>query len=49
MVFGANWCPDCVELHKQLASSLKSVIENDYIVVNVDVGIFLGKQKRLTP
>jgi len=37
--FGANWCPDCKVLAKQmLEAPLKELIENNFIVVNVDIG-----------
>lgn len=39
--FGADWCPDCQVLDKLFQSpSTKSLLEQDYHVVAVDVGQF---------
>ena len=37
--FGANWCPDCIALAKQMHESpLKELIEKHFIDVKVDIG-----------
>lgn len=41
VTFGANWCPDCRNLHRQLKSDLvESYTRNQFLFVNVDVGKF---------
>ncbi len=41
VTFGANWCPDCRNLHRQLKSELVATYTRDqFLFVNVDVGKF---------
>ena len=41
LIFGANWCPDCIELDRQLNTSpLKELINENYELVKVNVGEF---------
>lgn len=41
LVFGANWCPDCHALARQMHEpGLASLIEKNYVVVKIDVGRF---------
>lgn len=38
VVFGANWCPDCRELARQMnGNTLAANIAQDYVVLEVDV------------
>jgi len=39
LIFGANWCPDCIVLAEQMNElPLKDLIEKNFIVVKVDIG-----------
>ena len=39
VTFGANWCPDCRNLHRHLKSDVVRSYTNDrFLFVNVDVG-----------
>lgn len=39
VVFGANWCPDCRNLHRQLKSDVvRSYTADRFLFLNVDVG-----------
>ena len=41
VVFGANWCPDCIVLDQSMKQgSLKPLMARDFEVVKVDVGRF---------
>lgn len=41
VVFGANWCPDCIVLDQSMKQgSLKPLVARDFEVVKVDVGRF---------
>jgi protein disulfide-isomerase len=42
IVFGANWCPDCRELDKDIhaGGDLTRLIDQRYVVLKVDVGHF---------
>ncbi len=41
VTFGANWCPDCLTLHKNLAApSTREYAQRTFEMVNVDVGDF---------
>ncbi len=41
VTFGANWCPDCRNLHRHLKSdAVRNYTENRFLFVNVDVGKF---------
>ena len=41
VTFGANWCPDCRNLHRHLQSDLvQSYTRDRFLFVNVDVGKF---------
>jgi thiol-disulfide isomerase/thioredoxin len=39
VTFGANWCPDCVTLHRNLqASETRAYAEKHFEIVEIDVG-----------
>jgi thioredoxin 1 len=39
VTFGANWCPDCLTLHRNLhASDARAYIEKHFEIVQIDVG-----------
>lgn len=39
LVFGANWCPDCVVFDELLsAKGIKHFIDNEFTVIKIDVG-----------
>jgi protein disulfide-isomerase len=40
LVFGANWCEDCRALDKALQGSSRTLIEDKFDVVKIDVGNF---------
>jgi len=41
VTFGANWCPDCLTLHKNLEDPLtRDYAQSMFEIVNVDVGEF---------
>lgn len=41
VTFGANWCPDCLTLHKNLSDpALRSYAARRFEFVNIDVGEF---------
>jgi thiol-disulfide isomerase/thioredoxin len=41
VTFGANWCPDCRNLHRHLESDIvQSYTRDRFLFVNVDVGKF---------
>jgi thioredoxin 1 len=40
VIFGANWCKDCLELDKSMKGVNQSLIEKKFIVVKVDVAQF---------
>lgn len=41
VIFGANWCPDCLALHAQLESdTVRDYARRNFEVVKVDVGQF---------
>ena len=41
LVFGANWCPDCHALDRQMHQpELAEIIANNFVVVKIDVGRF---------
>ena len=41
VTFGANWCPDCLTLHKDLEDPVtREYAERKFEMVNVDVGEF---------
>lgn len=41
VTFGANWCPDCLTLHKDLQDPVtREYAHNKFEMVNVDVGEF---------
>lgn len=41
VVFGANWCPDCIVLDQSMKQgSLRPLVARDFEVVKVDVGRF---------
>jgi len=41
VIFGANWCPDCVVLHKLLDEpSTKAYVDAHFEIVGVDLGRF---------
>jgi len=40
VVFGANWCGDCVALDRKLHASLQAPVDKRFVVLKVDVGRF---------
>jgi len=41
VIFGANWCPDCIVLHRTLeAPESRDYVESHFEIVSVDVGQF---------
>ena len=41
VLFGADWCPDCKALDQMLVTQeIKSLIQENYIILKVDVGRF---------
>lgn len=41
LVFGANWCPDCLALHKAMEHGASaSLLTQDFRIISVDVGHF---------
>ena len=40
LIFGANWCPDCIALDKAMHASSQHLVESQFDVVKVDVGNF---------
>ena len=49
LVFGGNWCPDCHVLNYRFHQEpAKSLVENNYIVVHVDIGEGEGKYAKNT-
>lgn len=48
ITFGANWCPDCRNLHRQLKSdAVRSYTADRFLFVNVDVGSKLNQNTGL--
>ena len=40
LIFGANWCKDCLELDKSMHGQSADLIAKKFVVVKVDVGQF---------
>ena len=40
VIFGANWCKDCLELDKSIKGQNQALINEKFIVLKVDVGQF---------
>ena len=40
VIFGANWCKDCLELNKSMQGQSAALIASKFIVVKVNVGQF---------
>lgn len=40
LIFGANWCKDCVELDKSLKGRSAALMQKKFIVVKINVGQF---------
>jgi thioredoxin 1 len=40
LIFGANWCPDCLALDKAMHGSSRHLIESHFEVVKIDVRDF---------
>ena len=41
VIFGANWCPDCLALHAQLESdTVRDYAQRNFEILRVDVGQF---------
>lgn len=40
LIFGANWCKDCLELDKSIKGHNEALIKNKFVLVKVDVGQF---------
>lgn len=40
LIFGANWCKDCLELDKSIKAQNAAMINEKFVLVKVDVGQF---------
>jgi thioredoxin 1 len=40
LVFGANWCPDCLVLDSTLHDQAAAALGNRFVIVKIDVGNF---------
>ena len=40
LIFGANWCKDCVELDRSLKGQSSALMKKKFVVVKIDVGNF---------
>jgi thioredoxin 1 len=40
LIFGANWCKDCIELDKSIQGQNAALIKAKFVVIKVDVGQF---------
>ncbi|MFZ6751372.1 thioredoxin family protein [Undibacterium sp. Ren11W] len=40
IVFGANWCKDCLELDKSFKAENAALIASQFVLVKIDVGQF---------
>ncbi|MFZ6848847.1 thioredoxin family protein [Undibacterium sp. RuRC25W] len=40
VIFGANWCKDCLELNKSMQGQSAAMIASKFVVVKVNVGQF---------
>ena len=40
IIFGANWCKDCLELNKAMHGQSAPLLESKFVVVKIDVGQF---------
>ncbi|MEB0029387.1 thioredoxin family protein [Undibacterium sp. RTI2.1] len=40
VIFGANWCKDCLELDKSIKGQNAALIASKFVLVKVDVGQF---------
>ncbi|MDE2427562.1 MAG: thioredoxin family protein [Burkholderiales bacterium] len=40
VIFGANWCKDCIELNKSIHGQSAALIDKQFVLVKVDVGQF---------
>jgi thioredoxin 1 len=41
IVFGANWCPDCLALDKAMKEEpIADLVSNSFVVVKIDIGNF---------
>jgi thioredoxin 1 len=40
LIFGANWCKDCLELDKSMHGQSADLIAKKFVVVKIDVGQF---------
>jgi thioredoxin 1 len=40
VVFGANWCPDCLRLDKTIYGASSALNKDEFVTVKVDVGNF---------
>ena len=40
VIFGANWCKDCLELNKSMQGQSAALIASKFVVVKVNVGQF---------
>ncbi len=47
VVFGANWCPECRRLDKEIAQNKTAIDKDKFVIVKVDVGHF-DKNTNLT-
>jgi thioredoxin 1 len=39
-VFGANWCPECRRLDKEISENRTAIDTDDFVIVKIDVGNF---------
>lgn len=40
VIFGANWCKDCLELDKSIKGQNEAMIKAKFVLVKIDVGRF---------
>lgn len=40
LIFGANWCKDCIELDRSLKGQSATLMNKKFIIVKIDVGQF---------
>lgn len=40
LIFGANWCKDCLELDKSIKAHNAALIKSQFVLLKIDVGQF---------
>lgn len=40
LIFGANWCKDCLELDKSIKAHNAALIQSQFVLLKIDVGQF---------